>query len=147
MTPVLKKASVFGILATIWFASPLAFGQENLEREGDVVQMWFRGSHGDVGGQLGDWNAARPLSNIPLAWMLGEAEACGLPLPPHWRSRYLTDPGAPSVGTLRGWSRFFVLRHRRRLGLDRSERVHRTAIPAARALGLPVMSNGWFRSR
>lgn len=116
------------------------------DREGDVVQMWFRGSHGDVGGQLGDWNAARPLSNIPLVWMLGEAEACGLPLPPHWRSRYLTDPGAPSVGTLRGWSRLFVLRHRRRIGLDRSERVHRTAIPAARALGLPVMSNGWFRS-
>ncbi|WP_420396896.1 DUF2235 domain-containing protein [Nioella sp.] len=114
-------------------------------REGDVIQMWFRGTHGDVGGQLGDWQAARPLANIPLAWMLGEAEHCGLPLPPHWRSRYLTDPGAPSVGTMRGWSRIFVLRHKRRIGLDRSERVHPSALPAARQAGLPVMSDGALR--
>lgn len=110
----------------------------------DVVQMWFRGSHGDVGGQLGDWNAARPLSNIALVWMLGEAEHCGLPLPPHWRSRYLTDPNAPSVGTMRGWGASFVLRHRRRPGKDRSERVHATAIAQARKLGLPVRSDGRF---
>lgn len=112
--------------------------------DGDVVQMWFRGTHGDVGGQLGDWQAARPLSNIPLVWMLGEAEACGLPLPPHWRSRYLTDSRAPSIGTMRGWSSLFVLRHRRVLGQDRSERVHPTALPQARMLGLPVRSDGCF---
>jgi len=114
-------------------------------REGDVVQMWFRGTHGDVGGQLGDWNAARPLANIPLVWMLGEAETHGLPLPPHWRSRYLTDPGAPSVGTMRGWSWLFFVRYRRRIGLDRSERVHSSAVAAARRAGVVVMSDGGLR--
>ena len=78
--------------------------------------------------------------------MLGEAEACGLPLPPHWRSRFLTDAAAPSVGTLRGWSRIFVLRHKRRIGLDRPEKIHPTALSAARQAGLPVMSDGALRA-
>jgi uncharacterized protein (DUF2235 family) len=38
--------------------------------EGNIEQVWFRGAHGDVGGQLGDFEPARPLSNIPLVWML-----------------------------------------------------------------------------
>ena len=46
-----------------------------------IEQVWFRGSHGDVGGQLGGRHYARPLSNVPLVWMLEQAEAAGLPLP------------------------------------------------------------------
>ncbi len=112
----------------------------------DVVQMWFRGTHGDVGGQLGDWVAARPLSNIPLVWMLSEAERCGLPLPQHWRSRYLTDAHAPSVGTLRGWGVMFWNRRRRRFGSDPSERIHSSAVGSARAAGLAVMANGQLQT-
>ena len=92
--------------------------------EGRVEQVWFAGTHGDIGGQLGGYDAARPLSNIPLVWMLGRAEACGLPLPPGWRLEFPTDPGAPSVGTWMSWGKLFLLRRRRTVGRDRSERLH-----------------------
>ena len=103
----------------------------------EVEQMWFRGAHGDVGGQLGGFAAARPLSNIPLVWMLEKAEASGLELPPGWRLRFPTDPDAPSGGTLRGWRRLFLARRRRVVGADPSEYVHvsaRRAEPERRSL-------------
>ncbi|MCB1312086.1 MAG: DUF2235 domain-containing protein [Sedimentitalea sp.] len=96
---------------------------------GRVEQVWFRGSHGDVGGQLGGFEAARPLANIPLVWMLERAERCGLPLPEGWRARFHTDPGAPSCGTWRGWGKIFLLRRRRVVGRDRSERLHESVRP------------------
>ncbi len=91
---------------------------------GDLQQMWFRGSHGDVGGMLGGFEAARPLSNIPLVWMLEKAEAAGLPLPDGWKGRYPQDAAAPSSGTFRGVGRLLVTRRARRVGMDPSERVH-----------------------
>ncbi|NNF70976.1 MAG: DUF2235 domain-containing protein [Rhodobacteraceae bacterium] len=94
---------------------------------GHVEQIWFRGSHGDVGGQLSGFHAARPLANIPLTWMLEKAEMCGLTLPDDWQSRYPTDPTAPAAGTLRGWSKFFWRRKKRRVGLGPSEALHPTA--------------------
>ena len=92
--------------------------------DGKVEQVWFRGSHGDVGGQLGGFEEARPLANVSLIWMLERAEDCGLPLPRDWRMRFAVDPGAPSVGTWRGWGKIFLLRGKRRVGLDNSERLH-----------------------
>lgn len=92
--------------------------------EGRVEQMWFPGTHGDVGGQLGGFEAARPLSNIPLVWMLEKAEETGLPLPEGWRERFPQDPHAPSVGTWRGYGRVFVTRRRRKHALDPSEHIH-----------------------
>lgn len=92
--------------------------------DGKVEQVWFRGSHGDVGGQLGGFEAARPLSNVSLVWMLERAENCGLPLPRDWRMRFSVDPTAPSVGTWRGWGKIFLMRGNRRVGLDSSERLH-----------------------
>ncbi len=91
---------------------------------GDLEQMWFRGSHGDVGGMLGGFDEARPLSNMPLVWMLEKAEAAGLPLPEGWRRRYPQDASAPSTGTFRGVGRLLVARRARRVGLDPSERIH-----------------------
>ena len=105
---------------------------------GAVEQMWFRGAHGDVGGQLDGYTPARPLSNIPLLWMLGEAEAAGLSLPQFWRSRYLTDASAPAKGTRRGAGRWFVARHARRVGVDPSERVHPSAQSAASQRGVSI---------
>ncbi|MCO5128853.1 MAG: DUF2235 domain-containing protein [Rhodobacteraceae bacterium] len=98
-----------------------------------VEQVWFRGTHGDIGGQLGDFAAARPLANIPLVWMLERAERCGLALPADWRGDFPTDPAAPSVGSWRGWGRAFLFRARRVIGQDRSEAIHPTARGRSRA--------------
>jgi uncharacterized protein (DUF2235 family) len=99
--------------------------------EGNVEQVWFRGAHGDVGGQLGDFAPARPLANIPLVWMLDRAEALGLELPKDWRARYPCDAAAPMVGTWRSWGKWFLMRRKRVVGRDRSERLHPTAVVAA----------------
>ena len=96
--------------------------------DGDMEQVWFRGAHGDVGGQLSGFHRARPLANIPLVWMLERAERCGLPLPKGWAARFPTDPAAPSVGTWRGWGKLFVARRRRVIGADPSESLHPTAL-------------------
>ncbi|MFT7253101.1 MAG: hypothetical protein ACI81Q_000512 [Paracoccaceae bacterium] len=97
------------------------------ERLPDIQQMWFRGTHGDIGGHLGGWNAARPLSNIPLIWMLSEAEALGLRLPTGWQDRFPIDPLAPSVGSWQGWAKILWRRRRRKIGLDPSEFLHPSA--------------------
>ncbi|GHE04359.1 hypothetical protein U879_00570 [Defluviimonas sp. 20V17] len=94
---------------------------------GRVEQVWFRGTHGDVGGMLGEFEAARPLANIPLVWMLEQGEALGLTLPEGWRQRFAIDPDAPMVGTWSGWGKMFLLRQRRVVGQDASERIHPTA--------------------
>ncbi len=101
------------------------------DRDGTVEQVWFRGAHGDIGGQIGDLAAARPLANIPLVWMLERAEALGLVLPEGWRARFPCDAEAPMVGTWRSWGKAFLLRRRRIVGRDRSESLHPTAVKAA----------------
>ncbi|WP_095590170.1 DUF2235 domain-containing protein [Actibacterium ureilyticum] len=105
---------------------------------GRAEQVWFRGAHGDVGGQLGGYEPARPLANIPLVWMLDKAEGCGLSLPPGWRDRFPCDATAPSVGTTRGWGKLFLYRRRRRIGWDASERLHETARDHPRAREMPL---------
>jgi uncharacterized protein (DUF2235 family) len=101
---------------------------------GKVEQVWFRGAHGDIGGQLGGMDAARPLSNIPLVWMLTKLEACGVTLPEGWRARFPCNPAAPSVGTWMGIGKLFVLRGRRVTGRDPSESLH----PSLRAGPVPA---------
>lgn len=93
---------------------------------GRVEQVWFPGTHGDVGGQLGGFEAARPLANIALVWMLERAESCGLALPQGWRSRFEMDPLAPSVSTWRGFGKLFVVRRRRDVATTQCERLHHT---------------------
>lgn len=106
----------------------LAFAPEMWEtpngRIGDVEQRWFPGCHGDVGGQLGGFEAARPLANLSLVWMLEKAEGAGLSLPDGWRGRFDCDDTAPSVGSYRGWGKLFWLRSRRRVASDPSETFH-----------------------
>jgi len=93
---------------------------------GHVEQVWFKGVHGDIGGQLRGHDAARPLANIPLVWMLGRAEAVGLPLPEEWQTRFPQDAEAPSSGNWRGWGKLFWHRRQRQVGTDKSERLHET---------------------
>ncbi len=103
-----------------------------------VQQVWFPGTHGDVGGQLNGFEAARPLANISLVWMLERAEECGLPLPEGWAARFPCDPTAPSTGTWQGWAKIFLLRKKRVSGFDISERVHESAAhrPVSDQLGV-----------
>ncbi len=111
------------------------------DHAGHMEQMWFRGSHGDIGGQLGSQHEARPLSNIPLVWMLEKLEGCDLPLPAGWRARLPMDADAEGVGNWRGWGKYFLARKKRVVGADPSEAIHPTAIgrsPRARADGVPV---------
>lgn len=100
-----------------------------------IEQVWFRGTHGDVGGQLAGFEPARPLANISLVWMLDKAQSCGLPLPDNWRLRFFTDPKAPSSGSWRGWAKIFWLRRDRVVGQDPSERLHETVIGNSDFLG------------
>lgn len=109
--------------------------------KGELEQVWFRGSHGDVGGQLTGKYEARPLSNIPLVWMVDKLERCGLPLPMDWRARFPMDPDAESVGSWRGWGKYFLARKKRVVGRDPSESIHPSAIgrsPRAPETGIPV---------
>ncbi|KIN69001.1 DUF2235 domain containing protein [Sulfitobacter donghicola DSW-25 = KCTC 12864 = JCM 14565] len=111
--------------------------ETNPERPDQIEQMWFRGSHGDIGGQLGGRSAVRPLSNIPLVWMLEKAEETGLPLPDAWRNRFVQDVNAPSIGTWVGWGKLFVTRRKRVIGQDPSEALHPSiaeGVPTPRAL-------------
>lgn len=94
---------------------------------GHVEQVWFKGTHADVGGHLDGFEPARPLANIPLVWMLEKAEDCGLPLPSDWQRQYPQDVTAPSVGHWRGWAKIFLLRGKRKIGRDPSEHIHDTA--------------------
>ncbi|MDO5604831.1 MAG: DUF2235 domain-containing protein, partial [Paracoccus sp. (in: a-proteobacteria)] len=111
---------------------------------GAITQMWFRGAHADIGGQLSGDEAARPLANIPLVWMLEQAEAEGLPLPPGWRARFTCDAAAPSVGSWRGWGKLFIARSPRVAGIDPSESLH-DSVP--RPYGGPAVLAGDLRQR
>lgn len=99
-----------------------------------MEQVWFRGTHGDVGGQIGAYVADRGLANIPLNWMLGHLDHCGVPLPRDWRERFIENPDAPSTGNWRGLSVVFLSRKRRRVGLDPSEAIHPLAIEMRRGI-------------
>ncbi len=103
-----------------------------------IEQVWFRGTHGDIGGQLGGRQASRPLSNIPLVWMLARAEEVGLPLPKGWQERFQQDVTAPSIGTWAGWGRIFITRRKRIVGRDPSERLHETVGDAVKGGTLPA---------
>lgn len=94
--------------------------------KGHVEQVWFKGVHGDVGGQLRGHEAARPLANIPLVWMLDRAESAGLSLPDNWRGRFPQNAHAPSSGNWKGWGKLFLYRRPRKVGDDKSESIHET---------------------
>jgi uncharacterized protein (DUF2235 family) len=93
-----------------------------------IQQMWFAGAHADVGGHVGALTQCRPLTNIPLVWMLENAEARGLDLPSDWRARFVCDVNAPMVGTWRGFGLWFIARRRRIIGRDPSESIHPSAL-------------------
>ena len=111
---------------------------------GHVEQVWFRGSHGDVGGQIDGREAARPLANIPLVWMLSRLSGCGLVLPDGWRAGLPCDAAAPGTRAWQGLGPVYVLRARRVPGRDASERLHSSAAqhPLVARADLPLTGSG-----
>ncbi len=105
--------------------APLPWKQHE-DWSGNLQQVWFAGTHADIGGQVWRKSSARPLANIPLHWMLERAEQCGLILPSGWRERFEQDACAPMHGNRRGSAKFFVLRKPRIAGACGSESEHPT---------------------
>jgi len=102
--------------------------------EGRVEQLWFPGTHSDIGGQIEDFQQARPLSNIPLVWMLKRAEVCGLSLPDNWQNRFPTDPGADMIGAYAGLAKLFLFRAPRRACDTPFDDLHRSVDERQNAL-------------
>ena len=74
-----------------------------------MLQVWFVGSHGDVGGgwnEQGGEGSDVELSDITLHWMLKRAERAGLPLPVDWER-------------LRSWGNALGVRHNSTVGIWR----------------------------
>lgn len=94
------------------------------EWHGQVQQLWFPGAHSDVGGQIEGFPATRPLSNIPLVWMLKNAAMCGLPLPENWQSRFETDAAADMIGPFAGHAKLFLFRAPRAACETPFDRLH-----------------------
>jgi len=64
--------------------------RENL----DLKQVWFAGAHSDVGGSYRRDEDGSLLSDVPLDWMMREADGAGLALEPHLRRRLQPSPTA-----------------------------------------------------
>ncbi|MFA3915630.1 DUF2235 domain-containing protein [Ruegeria hyattellae] len=60
----------------------------NLDETRDVEQKWFAGVHGDVGGSYFE----RGLGDLPLGWMIDEAEKAGLAFRPGVTQKLSPDP-------------------------------------------------------
>lgn len=103
--------------------APILWDDDTLPAE-RIEQVWFRGAHADIGGQLRGLEFARPLANIPLVWMLERAASVGLPLPQGWRAHLPCDPDAPSIGSWRFWGKAFLARAPRMAGHYATESLH-----------------------
>jgi uncharacterized protein (DUF2235 family) len=70
---------------------------------GSVKQVWFAGVHADVGGGYKPTDAGSLLSDIPLAWMAGEASAAGLDFESHLYRKSRLDFRAPKHNSYRSF--------------------------------------------
>ncbi len=93
----------------------------------DLRQVWFSGVHSDVGGSYPD----RRLGDCAGAWMMAEAEACGLGFEPHVRRDLKPDPEGRQHNEYSGFYR--LLRDR---VVRRVEPVLHASVRARWAAGL-----------
>lgn len=82
-----------------------------------ACEVWFRGSHSDIGGGNGNLG----LNNIAYCWMLRKAAACGLAID---QVRLLESSAASKPVTDVQWPRDFVKNSKRTIAND--DRVHYT---------------------
>jgi uncharacterized protein (DUF2235 family) len=92
--------------------------------QGILEQRWFRGNHGDIGGQISGFPQSRPLANIPFVWIMERLEDVGLQLKSNWSDEFLQDISAPS--TVSWWKEklFILSRAKRQIGSHPSELIH-----------------------
>lgn len=69
--------------------APSIWHQQDDAREQQLEQVWFAGTHGDVGGG----NLDSSLSDLALMWMADRVQSCGLALRPN-AFQGATQPGA-----------------------------------------------------
>ena len=84
-----------------------------------IEQVWFPGSHSDVGG----WYAERGLANVALHWMLGKAAACGLRISERELAARRPDPHDALHPSFTG---FWKIRGSRTRKIPEGARVHRS---------------------
>lgn len=58
----------------------------------DLQQVWFAGSHADVGGSNKPDKDGSFLADIPLDWMLKQGAAAGLTIEPHLKKSLVLNP-------------------------------------------------------
>ena len=92
--------------------------------QGTLEQRWFRGNHGDIGGQISGFPMSRPLANIPFVWIMDRLEDAGLQLKPDWRDEYPQDISAPSTASWWKEKLFTLSRAQREIGSNPSELIH-----------------------
>jgi len=63
---------------------------DELNRDQDLVQVWFPGVHSDVGGSYGQLSSG--LANGSLEWMMDQAEAAGALFKPQRQEAVLGEP-------------------------------------------------------
>ena len=91
----------------------------------DLEQVWFAGVHSDVGGSFGpDKNTGTSVSDLALAWMLGEASSAGLITEPHIVARLTDGSNAPLHRSRQHVFRFKRRLHRDLLPKDKPTKIH-----------------------
>jgi uncharacterized protein (DUF2235 family) len=71
----------------------------------DLKQVWFCGSHADVGGSYKPDRDGGVLSDIPLEWMIGEAKSFGLTVESYLKREITDDPTATLHNSRRSFYR------------------------------------------
>ena len=89
--------------------APCMWDEANLSEGQTMEQVWFAGSHSDVGGSYEE----RGLSDIALRWMLTKAQSCGMSLDKDKFASLKSDPLAPQHDEFWTPKWFFLGTHKR----------------------------------
>ena len=100
---------------------PCLWDESNAVPGQTIEQVWFAGSHSDVGG----WYDERGLANVALHWMLGKAAACGLRIRERELAARRPDPHDVLHPSLAG---FWKMRGRRKRKIPEGARLHRSVV-------------------
>ena len=93
-----------------------------------IEQVWFAGSHSDVGG----WYDERGLANVTLHWMLGKASGCGLRIREGELAARRPDPHDALHPSHTG---FWKIRGSRTRRIPEGARIHKSVVERMREPG------------
>ncbi len=102
-----------------WDFPPCTWDEANALPGQAIEQVWFAGSHSDVGG----WYEERGLSNVALHWMLGRAAACGLRIRERELAARRPDPHGALHPSCTG---FWKIRGSRTRKIPEGARIHKS---------------------